>query len=141
MLKNLLVVSALAASALGVVTPAHADHGFCGSGHGFQANAGLTEASTGTVDSFDTDDFWYDTSPITGQEGLRLVVLQPVSGDSDLVVWSEDCSTVICSSAAGGTTADTCLVDVSGNTYVQVTHFSGSSQYAISVTYSPLFIN
>jgi len=127
-IRHLVIAGSVVASLLSVAPPpAFADHNTCGTGHGFQYNAPLQEASTGTVDSFDTSDFWYDT---------------PLTSDSDLYVWAGDCSRVICSSVAGGTSTDSCLVDYEGSTYVEVRNYSGtSSQYTITVTYSPFFIH
>lgn len=141
--RHLLVAGGVVASTLSVAAPpALADHNTCGSGHGFQYNAPLQEASTGTVDGFDTTDFWRDTSGVVGSETLRLVVLTPVTGDSDLYVWSGDCSQIICVSLAGAGSADTCLVDYGGDTYVEARNYGGtSSQYTLTVTYSPFFIH
>lgn len=138
-LKHLVALALTASGLAGGTPPAAADHGTCGSAHEFQYDVPPVQASTGTTDWFDTKDFWYDHSDLTG-ESLRLIVLQPVTGDSDLYVWTEDCTRLICASTAGGTSTDQCLVNVSTPTYVEVRNWDGaSSQYGVTVTYSPFF--
>jgi hypothetical protein len=135
----LVAVAAIGSFVTVGASPAAADHNTCGSGHLFQYNVTPVELSTGTTDSFDGSDFWHDLSPVSN-EGLRLIVLEPATGDTDLYVWNSTCTGVICRSLASSG-PDQCLVNVSGGTYVEARNYGGgSSQYTLSVTYSPLFV-
>lgn len=133
--------AALMATAL-ATTPQAAlgDHNACGSGHGFQQNIPPAEASTGTTDGFDTVDWWLDHSEAV-EETFRVITLTPLTGDTDLRVWSGDCSALICASSAGAGTPDVCAIDGRGDTYVEAVNYGGtSSQYVLTVAYSPFFI-
>ena len=135
---RMLMTIALVGAGLGFApVPASADHNTCGSGHRFEQ----VVATTGTVDPVDQVDFWSEGT-VAGPETLRLIALKPVNGDADLYVWSADCSTLLCLSRYSGDTIDTCTVDVSGGTNVEVGYYAGGSvQYTLNVAYSPLFID
>lgn len=112
-----------------VPTPAAANHDFCPNNHFFGGSV------SGTVTNANPSDFWaHDQLSLTSIN--HDYVLQPSGGDADLYVWNSSCSSVICSSAAGGTTTDKCRVSIlSGLTvFVEVRLFSTGSTVGYTLT-------
>ncbi len=83
-------------------------------------------SSSGRVYSLANPSDYYKAEPAGTVATYRL---EPFGGDADLYVWNNNCSSLLCSSAAGGTTVDTCSTSAARPHKVEVSYFSSSTLY------------
>lgn len=115
-LRFALTLAAVAASAIPLSGTAAAHDDACGTTHD------MGTSTTGAVSATNPADWWRNsvsTNP-------RTFTLTPAGGDADLAVYSDDCSTLLCSSAAGSVAVDSCTVYTSAPVQVEVSHYSGA---------------
>lgn len=117
--RKLLVISlSLTLLPAFVAAPAAADHNTCAS----------HLAPFVVADSVSpTDQDWWTVSVAA----FGAVILQPITGDADLQVYTDGCAGPVCSSTLGGTQTDKCTLG-QGTWRVRVYYYSGGE----SVIYS-----